>query len=64
VLRFRIFKVDVDAPVMVPPATAAPAHGSRERGPSAPRPTVSVTADESAEEETEQQAEEPAAPAA
>lgn len=32
VLRFRIFKVDPDAPVMVPPATAAPAPGaSRER---------------------------------
>jgi small subunit ribosomal protein S6 len=33
VLRFRIFKVDPDAPVMVPPAVAAPVHGaSRERG--------------------------------
>lgn len=33
VLRFRIFKVDPDAPVMVPPAVAAPAPGaSRERG--------------------------------
>ena len=31
VLRFRIFKVDVDSPVMVPPATAAP--GPRERAP-------------------------------
>ncbi|HEX3174244.1 MAG TPA: 30S ribosomal protein S6 [Solirubrobacterales bacterium] len=32
VLRFRIFKVDADAPVMVPPATAAPGPGaSRER---------------------------------
>ena len=29
VLRFRIFKVDADAPVMVPPAGAAP--GPRER---------------------------------
>jgi small subunit ribosomal protein S6 len=34
VLRFRIFKVDSSSPVMVPPAVAAPAHGSsRERGP-------------------------------
>jgi small subunit ribosomal protein S6 len=32
VLRFRIFKVDPDAPVMVPPPTDAPAPGSsRER---------------------------------
>ena len=32
VLRFRIFKVDVDTPVMVPPATGAPGPGaSRER---------------------------------
>jgi small subunit ribosomal protein S6 len=28
VLRFRIFKVDADSPVMVPPTVAAPAHGS------------------------------------
>jgi small subunit ribosomal protein S6 len=34
VLRFRIFKVDPDAPVMVPPAGAAPAPGrDRERPP-------------------------------
>jgi small subunit ribosomal protein S6 len=46
VLRFRIFKVDADAPVMVPPAVAAPAHGaSRDRGPSA-RPEVSVPDDD------------------
>jgi small subunit ribosomal protein S6 len=33
ILRFRIFKVDPDSPVMVPPAVAAPAPGaSRERG--------------------------------
>jgi small subunit ribosomal protein S6 len=43
VLRFRIFKVDPDAPVIVPPAVAAPgprertAQGAREdRGESAP----------------------------
>jgi len=64
VLRFRIFKVDPDAPVMVPPAVAAPAHGSRERGPGPSRPTVSVTADEPTEdaaaEAPAEQAEEPA----
>lgn len=33
VLRFRIFKVDPDSPVMVPPSVAAPAPGaSRDRG--------------------------------
>ena len=38
VLRFRIFKVDPDAPVMVPPATAAPGpESSRERPPAPPR---------------------------
>lgn len=39
VLRFRVFKVDPDAPVLVPPAVAAPAPGrDRERAsaPSAP----------------------------
>jgi small subunit ribosomal protein S6 len=34
VLRFRIFKVDADTPVLVPPATAAPGpSASRERPP-------------------------------
>jgi small subunit ribosomal protein S6 len=44
VLRFRIFKVDADAPVMVPPAVAAPAPGaSRDRGPQGPpRPAVAA----------------------
>ena len=54
VLRFRIFKVDPDAPVMVPPMVAAPAPGaSRDRddrgrqGP--PRPAVATEpSDESA----------------
>jgi small subunit ribosomal protein S6 len=33
VLRFRVFKVDPEAPVMVPPAVVAPAPGrDRERG--------------------------------
>src|SRR3954453_22111571 len=43
VLRFRIFKVDPDAPVMVPPAVAAPAPGrdrdrDRDRGRGSPGP--------------------------
>jgi small subunit ribosomal protein S6 len=42
VLRFRIFKVDADSPVMVPPAVAAPAHGSRERGAPSPRAAVAA----------------------
>jgi small subunit ribosomal protein S6 len=56
VLRFRIFKVDADAPVMVPPAVAAPAPGaSRDRGPDRgpqgpPRPAVAPEpSDEAAE---------------
>jgi small subunit ribosomal protein S6 len=57
VLRFRIFKVDPDAPVMIPPAVAAPAPGaSRDRGPDrggpqgSPRPAVATEAsDESTE---------------
>jgi small subunit ribosomal protein S6 len=57
VLRFRIFKVDPDSPVMVPPAVAAPAPGaSRERGPDrggraavAPRETEDETAEAVAE---------------
>jgi small subunit ribosomal protein S6 len=50
VLRFRIFKVDVDAPVLVPPAVAAPVQGAsrdRDRGPQGARPaTVPAEADE------------------
>jgi small subunit ribosomal protein S6 len=62
VLRFRIFKVDVDAPVMVPPAVAAPAPAASrdrgDRGPQGPpRPAVSAEPDdesaESAPEPTE-----------
>jgi small subunit ribosomal protein S6 len=57
VLRFRIFKVDPDAPVMIPPAVAAPAPGaSRDRGPDrggpqgSPRPAVAAEpSDEPAE---------------
>jgi len=48
VLRFRIFKVDADAPVMVPPAVAAPTPGaSRDRGPQGPpRPAVAAERDD------------------
>jgi small subunit ribosomal protein S6 len=36
VLRFRIFKVDADAPVMVPPATSAPGPAASRERPAAP----------------------------
>src|SRR3954453_12416336 len=39
VLRFRIFKVDADTPVVVPPATSAPGPGAtRERPAEVPAP--------------------------
>jgi small subunit ribosomal protein S6 len=63
VLRFRIFKVDADAPVMVPPMVAAPAPGaSRDRGDRGPQsaPRAAVAA-EPAEESAEPAAPEPAA---
>jgi small subunit ribosomal protein S6 len=66
VLRFRIFKVDPSSPVMVPPAVAAPAHGSRERSPQSAPPRVAVTADDETPAETPEipePSEEPAAPA-
>jgi small subunit ribosomal protein S6 len=67
VLRFRIFKVDSSSPVMVPPAVAAPAHGSsRERGPQ--RVAVAAEPEDAGDEgSTEDAAEtpgEPSAPAA
>jgi small subunit ribosomal protein S6 len=64
VLRFRIFKVDADSPVMVPPTVAAPAPGaSRDRGPQGPpRPAVSAEPDEG-EGEAAESADAPAAPA-
>lgn len=41
VLRFRIFKVDADTPVLVPPATASAGPGaSRERPADTPRPAA------------------------
>jgi small subunit ribosomal protein S6 len=64
VLRFRIFKVDADAPVMVPPAVAAPAHGaSRERGPQGARPEAAASdSDADSEVEAPEPIEEPVAP--
>lgn len=67
VLRFRIFKVDADSPVMVPPAAAAPAPGAsrdRDRGPQgAPPSAVAGEPVESAEPAPEPvaSADEPAA---
>lgn len=63
VLRFRIFKVDPDAPVMVPPAVAAPAHGSRERGPQGPPRVAAQAEDESAVETPAPEVPEPTAEA-
>jgi small subunit ribosomal protein S6 len=67
VLRFRIFKVDADSPVMVPPAVAAPAPGaSRERGErgSGPsRPPVAPATDDEAAEPTDEAVESVEAPA-
>lgn len=47
VLRFRVFRVDPDAPVIVPPTTAAPAPGSgrdRPRDDAPPRPQAAEPA--------------------
>jgi small subunit ribosomal protein S6 len=62
VLRFRIFKVDADAPVMIPPAVAAPAPGASrdrgDRGPQGPpRPTVAAESDDESAEPAPEQAE-------
>ncbi len=50
VLRFRIFKVDPDAPVMVPPAAGAPGPPPRARRPHGRRPPRRGRAASSAEE--------------
>jgi small subunit ribosomal protein S6 len=66
VLRFRIFKVDADTPVMAPPATSAPGPGaSRERpdAPSAPAAEPEAPA-EPATPAPAAEASEPEAPAA
>jgi small subunit ribosomal protein S6 len=61
VLRFRIFKVDADTPVLVPPATAAPGPSASRERPAAPEapPAPAETAPEAAAEEAA-----PAAPVA
>jgi small subunit ribosomal protein S6 len=58
VLRFRVFKVDADTPVMVPPATAAPGPAASRERPAAdpPRPAEAAPATAAPEE--------PAAPVA
>jgi small subunit ribosomal protein S6 len=48
VLRFRIFKVDPEAPVMVPPSVAAPTGGRERERSAAPAPAV-AEADAAAE---------------
>ena len=64
VLRFRIFKVDADAPVMIPPAVAAPAPGASrdrdrgDRGPQGPpRPAVAAESDDESAEAAAEPAE-------
>ncbi len=69
VLRFRIFKVDADTPVTIPPATSAPGPGaSRERPPeavpapaetevAAEAPAATAVAEPPSEAEAEQTAE-------
>ncbi len=65
VMRFRIFKVDADTPVLVPPATGSAGPGaSRERpGPDTPRAEPEA-AEPAAEAEPAPAATEPAAEAA
>jgi small subunit ribosomal protein S6 len=67
VLRFRIFKVDADTPVLVPPATSAPAPGaSRERPPAsaaAPEAAPAAAAPAAVAEPVATEAAEPEAPA-
>jgi ribosomal protein S6 len=64
VLRFRIFKVDPDAPVIVPPATAAPAPESSRERPSEPPRSAPTPAPEPAAEPVAESAPEPAVEAA
>jgi small subunit ribosomal protein S6 len=64
VLRFRIFKVDASAPVMVPPATSAPGPGASRERPDEPAAKPDEPAPEPAEAASEAVAAEPAAPAA
>jgi small subunit ribosomal protein S6 len=65
VLRFRIFKVDADAPVIAPPATSAPGPGaSRERSAEAAPAVASPEVAELDVEPSKAAPAEPAAPAA
>jgi len=48
VLRFRIFKVDADTPVMVPPASSAPGPGASRERPDAAPPAPAEPASEAA----------------
>jgi small subunit ribosomal protein S6 len=69
VLRFRIFKVDADSPVLIPPAVAAPAPGASrergERGAGPARPPVAPASDDDDEpaEAAAESVEAPATPA-
>jgi small subunit ribosomal protein S6 len=49
VLRFRIFKVDADTPVIAPPATSAPGPGASRERPSAPQAPPEAVAEDAAE---------------
>jgi small subunit ribosomal protein S6 len=62
VLRFRIFKVDAETPVVVPPATSAPGPGASRERPAEAAPAAAEVAPEASESEAEPAA--PAAPAA
>jgi small subunit ribosomal protein S6 len=65
VLRFRIFKVDTDAPVMVPPATAAPGPATSRERPTAAAPRSQAESEPApVEAGAEPAAEEAAAPSA
>jgi small subunit ribosomal protein S6 len=63
VLRFRIFKVDADTPVMVPPATAAPGPGASRERPAAEAQPDAGAAPEAADAPVRTAVAEPPAPA-
>jgi small subunit ribosomal protein S6 len=49
VLRFRIFKVDADTPVMAPPATSAPGPGASRERPAQDAPAAAPPAEAASE---------------
>jgi small subunit ribosomal protein S6 len=53
VLRFRIFKVDADTPVTVPPPTSAPGPGASREQPGEASPQAAPVAEEPAAESAE-----------